>query len=90
MNTENTSQPSQEAIATYAYHLWESNGRQHGHDQEYWFQAQKHLKARTTNQPQLQQSPAQPQGNPQNTSVPTGQKRKSSNGSANKRQPAFA
>lgn len=32
-------------VAMLAYHLWESEGAHHGRDQEYWFRAEKQLKA---------------------------------------------
>lgn len=32
---------TQEQIAVRAYYLFIENGCQHGHDQEYWFQAEK-------------------------------------------------
>ena len=45
MNNENNglSAPTNEEIATYAYYLWESDGRQSGHDVDYWLQAKAHL-----------------------------------------------
>jgi|SRR5665213_1713211 len=45
MNNENEklNAPTNEEIATYAYYLWESDGRQIGHDVDYWLQAKAHL-----------------------------------------------
>ncbi len=37
--------PTQDEIAKRAYLLWEKGGRQPGHDQEYWFQAEAELMA---------------------------------------------
>ncbi len=37
--------PSDEEIARYAYHLWESDGRIDGRDMDYWLQAKAHLTA---------------------------------------------
>jgi hypothetical protein len=46
MKTEQQStRPTQQEIAAYAYRLWETDGRQHGRDQEYWFQAEAQLTA---------------------------------------------
>lgn len=42
----NTLTLSQEEIATRAYHLFVQNGCQHGHDVEYWLQAEKELGAK--------------------------------------------
>lgn len=36
---------TEQAIAAYAYHLWESEGRIEGRDQDYWLQAEAHLRA---------------------------------------------
>lgn len=47
MNTTEQPTPSKtshEQIAALAYQLWEQGGRVSGHDQEYWFQAEKQLK----------------------------------------------
>jgi hypothetical protein len=92
MNTENNTQPSQQEISAYAYHLWEVDGRQHGRDAEYWFQAQAQLKARTSApgaSARLDANAngtapdAKPQANPS-------KKRKTENVSREQRQPAFA
>jgi hypothetical protein len=40
---ETLNAPSNEEISTYAYYLWESDGRQPGHDLDYWLQAKAHL-----------------------------------------------
>ena len=37
--------PTEEEISQYAYHLWESDGRVHGRDLDYWLQAKAHLTA---------------------------------------------
>ncbi len=37
--------PQREQVAALAYNLWEKGGRQPGHDQEYWFEAEKQLNA---------------------------------------------
>ena len=37
--------PTDEEIARYAYYLWESEGRIHGRDLDYWLQAKAHLTA---------------------------------------------
>ena len=36
-------QPTDEEISRYAYYLWESEGRIHGRDIDYWLQAKTHL-----------------------------------------------
>lgn len=36
-------QIKQEEIAIRAYHLWEKAGRHHGHDLEFWLQAEAEL-----------------------------------------------
>ena len=93
MNTENSTQPSQQEIAAYAYHLWEADGRQAGRDAEYWFQAQAQLKARASNAGAAARrdinanasgtaTEAKPQGSPS-------KKRKTENVSREQRQPAF-
>ena len=46
MNKDTLQAPTDEEIARYAFHLWESEGRAHGRDVEYWFQAKAHLIAR--------------------------------------------
>jgi len=43
MNTEPNPTPDQ--IQARAYQLWESAGREHGHDMEHWFQAETELRA---------------------------------------------
>jgi Protein of unknown function (DUF2934) len=40
------SEPDQESIATFAYHLWLARGCPHGSDQEDWFLAETILKKR--------------------------------------------
>ena len=45
MNTDSLQAPTDEEIAGYAYHLWESEGRKDGRDVEYWLQAKAHLTA---------------------------------------------
>lgn len=40
---ETATSPTSEEISTYAYYLWESDGRQPGHDLDYWLQAKAHL-----------------------------------------------
>lgn len=45
MNTDSFEAPTDEEIAGYAYHLWESEGRMDGRDVEYWLQAKAHLTA---------------------------------------------
>jgi len=37
--------PTNEEISTYAYYLWEADGRVHGRDIDYWLQAKVHLTA---------------------------------------------
>ena len=41
--SRNYVEPTEEEIARFAYYLWESEGRQHGRDLDYWLQAKKHL-----------------------------------------------
>jgi hypothetical protein len=43
--TKKNQLPTNEEIARYAYFLWESEGRIHGRDTDYWLQAEAHLKA---------------------------------------------
>jgi hypothetical protein len=43
--TKNYQSPTDEEISTYAYYLWESDGRVHGRDVDYWLQAKAHLTA---------------------------------------------
>lgn len=45
MITKKFQSPTQEEIARYAYFLWESEGRMHGRDLDYWLQAEAHLTA---------------------------------------------
>ena len=45
MITRNFQAPTDEEIARYAYCLWESEGRIHGRDLDYWLQAETHLTA---------------------------------------------
>jgi hypothetical protein len=45
MMTKNFQPPTDEEIAHYAYCLWESEGRIHGRDLDYWLQAKAHLTA---------------------------------------------
>jgi DUF2934 family protein len=45
MTTKNFQPPTDEEIARYAYCLWESEGRIHGRDLDYWLQAKAHLTA---------------------------------------------
>ena len=42
---KNYQSPTDEEISTYAYYLWESDGRVHGRDVDYWLQAKAHLTA---------------------------------------------
>ena len=35
--------PSREEIASYAFHLWEAEGRQPNREMDYWLQAEAHL-----------------------------------------------
>jgi 3-deoxy-D-manno-octulosonic-acid transferase len=37
-------QETQQAIEKRAYELWQSNGSQHGRDQEFWMAAEKEIK----------------------------------------------
>jgi hypothetical protein len=90
MKTENSTQPSQEEIAAYAYHLWEANGRQSGRDAEYWFQAQTQIKARTNDGGSAERRDghgAATENKPQNSPP---KKRKTENTPVGQRQPAFA
>ena len=41
--TKRIQQPTDDEIARYAYYLWESEGRIHGRDMDYWLQAKSHL-----------------------------------------------
>lgn len=43
MSSKNFQPPTEEEIARYAYYLWESEGRIHGRDLDYWLQAEAHL-----------------------------------------------
>jgi len=44
-NNKREIQLKQEDIAARAYQLWEKAGRHHGHDLEYWLQAEAELGA---------------------------------------------
>lgn len=41
--TSKKQMPTDEEIAVRAYHLWESEGRSHGRDWEYWLRAKEEL-----------------------------------------------
>lgn len=43
MTTKKFQAPTDEEIARYAYYLWETEGRIHGRDLDYWLQAETHL-----------------------------------------------
>ncbi len=45
MTQKNLQSPTDEEIARYAYFLWESEGKIHGRDLDYWLQAKAHLTA---------------------------------------------
>lgn len=50
-------QPTTDAeVATYAYYLWESDGRKDGLDMEYWLQAKAQLIARREHEAGLWQT----------------------------------
>lgn len=49
MNT--TSSPTPGAIAECAYHLWEKAGRPAGSDQEFWYEAERLLRAAASASP---------------------------------------
>jgi hypothetical protein len=49
MNT--TSSPTPGAIAECAYHLWEQGGRPDGRDQEFWYKAERQLRAAASASP---------------------------------------
>lgn len=53
MKNETLQAPSDEEIARYAYHLWESEGRLEGRDVDYWFQAKMQLTARQKHDAEL-------------------------------------
>ncbi len=61
---QNFQQPTPQEIADHAYYLWDSEGRVHGRDIEYWLQAEAHLvKNRQHKAGLLQESDAKiPQG----------------------------
>ncbi len=40
---KNIQMPTNDEIAIYAYHLWDSEGRAEGRDVDYWLQAEAHL-----------------------------------------------
>ena len=44
-------QPSTEEIATFAYFIWEKNGRPEGHDLDDWVAAEQELKASHSEEP---------------------------------------
>ena len=54
-------EPTQEEIATYAYYLWEAEGRQSGRDSDYWLQAKAQLIANRQYEAGLFQSPGSDQ-----------------------------
>lgn len=43
IDSKNVPMPTDSEIATYAYYLWESEGRLSGRDLDYWLQAKAHL-----------------------------------------------
>jgi hypothetical protein len=45
MSTESKLTPSEDEIRTRSYLLWESEGKQHGKDREYWARAKAELEA---------------------------------------------
>lgn len=49
--------PKREQIAALAYKLWEKGGRLPARDQEYWFEAEKQLKASVGTSPVIASDP---------------------------------
>ena len=71
MKTDELQAPADEEIARYAYHLWESEGRQHGRDMDYWMQAKAHLIARRKHDAGLLKQAAQKKPAPRENQVAT-------------------
>lgn len=67
MNTDSNQQvttPTKQEIATYAYYLWETEGRQGGKEMDYWLQAEAQLIADRKHNAALQKAAAQAQQKP--------------------------
>jgi|GEM_PF-932731 len=67
MNTDSNQQvttPTKQEIATYAYYLWETEGRQGGKEMDYWLQAEAQLIADRKHNAALQKAAAQSQQKP--------------------------
>jgi|GEM_PF-1310267 len=96
--------PTPEEISTYAYYLWEADGRQHGCDMDHWLQAKAHLIADRQYESGVLQAPpprtaaqksalAQAAAAGESNVAKTGKKKKSEvqrSHAAAPRQPAFA
>jgi len=79
--------PTHDEIAVFAYHLWESEGRQDGRDAEYWFRAQEQLCARNSQTGSARSSAAAPAAPAQREPE---KKRKPANSTGARKQPAYA
>ena len=59
-NAKISQAPTEQEIAAYAYHLWESEGCVPGRDLDYWLQAEAHLRAHQKLQVDSDLSPDEP------------------------------